>query len=174
MANYWYRNPGLQAETHTPSWSSFSLCQIALRGCLLVITAYGLFTETAAAMTQKALTQSVAEGHRLFINDGFFSANMVHGQPETCATCHLNGGLSRGRLLDKRSIPSLVNAIAIFPRYSAKLHKVITLQTQIRVCVNSGLGGMPPAYGGERMTAIISYLGSLAHGQTVDIGGAKH
>ena len=129
---------------------------------------------TAAATVRPGFMAAVNEGRVLFTTNAFFSAKMIQGRPVTCATCHLNGGISKGQMPGGHTIPSLVNALAIFPRYSPKEQKVITLQTQIRICVNAGLGGTPPAYGGQTMTAMITYLGSLADGQTVNIGGKKH
>jgi len=178
MASSIHGDPRLRAGSHDRVRWLQALWQTGrywpLLAALPIIGSYFLVVNTAVAVTRSALPKAVAEGYKLFTGNGFFSANMIHGKPVTCATCHLHGGMTRGRLADRRSIPSLVNALAIFPRYSPKEHKVITLQTQIRICVNAGLAGIPPAYGGRNMTAMISYLGSLAYRQPVNIGGNKH
>lgn len=118
-----------------------------------------------------ALAQAVANGARLFATDSFGGhERTLSGQPTTCATCHSHGGRTMGRLPNGKPIPSLINAAAIFPRYNPHMHRVVTLETQIRACVRNGLLGHPPAYGSRAMADLVSYLGSLAHGQPVAIG----
>ncbi len=134
------------------------------------------------------LQKAVAAGARIFKDDSFGGhvspvedaarAFASMGGPKagapryvTCATCHINGGLTRGRLANGKRIPSLRNAAAIFPRYNAKTHRMVTLEAQIRHCVRSGIKGRPPAYGGQTMADLMSYLGSIAEGQRITIGG---
>ncbi len=125
-----------------------------------------------ASVASQALSHAVHAGAKIFNTDTFGShERSFHGQRTTCATCHINGGRTAGRLPNGKTIPSLVNAAAIFPRYNPHVHKVITLETQIRMCVRNGLLGHPPAYGSRTMADLVSYLGSLGHGQSVDIGG---
>ncbi len=134
--------------------------------------ALGLSTAAFASPASVALAQAVKEGAHIFNTDSFGSHEQnFHGRHTTCSTCHIDGGRIMGRLPNGKRIPSLVNAVAIFPRYNPKMHKVITLETQIRSCVRNGLLGHPPAYGSQTMADLVSYLGSLAHGQRVMIGG---
>ena len=134
--------------------------------------ALGLATTAFASPASVALSQAVKEGAHIFNTDSFGGHEpSFHGQHTTCSSCHIDGGRVMGRLPNGKRIPSLVNAAAIFPRYNPKLHKVITLETQIRHCVANGLMGHPPAYGSQTMADLVSYLGSLAHGQRVMIGG---
>ena len=134
--------------------------------------ALGLATTAFASPASVALSQAVKNGARIFNTDSFGSHEQsFHGRHTTCSSCHIDGGRIMGRLPNGKRIPSLINAAAIFPRYSPKLHKVITLETQIRHCVRNGLLGHPPAYGSQTMADLVSYLGSLAHGQRVMIGG---
>lgn len=125
-----------------------------------------------ASPASVALAKAVSAGAHMFNTDTFGGHEQnFHGVRTTCSTCHIDGGRVMGHLPNGKKIPSLVNAVAIFPRYNPKMHKVITLETQIRSCVHNGLLGHPPAYGSTAMADMVAYLGSLAHGQTVNIGG---
>ncbi len=139
---------------------------------LVGAVAFAVTTTAFASPASVALSQAVQKGAHIFNTDSFGSHERnARGQHTTCSTCHIDGGRVMGRLPNGKRIPSLVNAAAIFPRYNPKMHKVITLETQIRGCVMNGLLGHPPAYGSQTMADLVSYLGSLAHGQRVMIGG---
>ncbi|WP_298138172.1 hypothetical protein [Acidiferrobacter sp.] len=142
------------------------------------------------AAVPPVLAQAISRGAHIFHHDSFGSrvhpvsdaaqafADMDGGHAQTrfmtCDVCHGHGGLTRGRLADGRRIPSLRNAAAVFPRYSAKSHRIVTLEDQIRHCVIDGIKGRPPAYPGATMVDLVSYLKSLAAGQRMAIGGAFH
>lgn len=120
----------------------------------------------------QALNEAVQAGAHIFATDTFGGHEQsFHGTRTTCATCHVDGGRTAGHLPNGKKIPSLVNAFAIFPRYNPHMHKVVSLETQIQACVRNGLMGHAPAYGSRTMVDLVSYLGSLAHGQKVAIGG---
>ncbi len=119
----------------------------------------------------KMLAQSASRGAEMFAHDTFGGHRKMHGAAVTCDTCHMGGGQVAGRLPNGKQIPSLVNAAAIFPRYSPKLHRVVTLEMQIQHCVKGGLGGRPPAFGSKAMVDMIAYLHSIAKGQPTDAGG---
>ena len=143
-----------------------------------------------ASMASMALRQAVHAGARLFQGAHFgghlqvplnakaaFAGALSDHVPTqntgiTCATCHLHGGRTSGRLPDGRQIPSLRNAAAIFPRVAHG--RVVTLSHQIRHCVRQGLGGTAPAYGGTALVDLTAYLGALAHGQRIAIGTRPH
>ena len=111
------------------------------------------------------LEMAVATGAHLFATATF------GGNGRTCETCHKDGGKAPGQLGD-RKLPSLLNAAAIFPRFSPDAGKVITLEGQLRSCIKGGLAGTPPELGSPDLVAITAYLGSIAKGQRVEIGGA--
>jgi len=111
------------------------------------------------------LEQAIAQGKQLFTQPSF------GGNGKTCQSCHLSGGTTAGKLPNGKTIPSLNNAAAIFPRYSAKRHKVIQLSDQVRGCIAKAIQGKPPAYGSARLNALVSYLTSLSQGKPIDMGG---
>ena len=115
--------------------------------------------------TETPLEMAVATGAHLFATATF------EGNGRTCETCHKDGGKAPGQLGD-RKLPSLLNAAAIYPRFSPDAGKVITLEGQLRSCIKGGLAGTPPELGSPDLVAITAYLGSIAKGQRVEIGSA--
>lgn len=119
-----------------------------------------------AAAAELHLEKAIQAGKALYIHETF------GGNGKTCQSCHDNGGVGPGKLPNGTAIPSLSNAAAIFPRFSPKANKVITLGDQIRnQCIPGGLQGKPPAYGSEQLTQLVSYVTSLAQGKPLDMGG---
>ena len=79
------------------------------------------------------LEKAVATGAHLFATATF------GGNGRTCETCHKDGGKGQGQLGD-RKLPSLLNAAAIFPRFSPDAGEVITLEGQSLVLHQGRLG----------------------------------
>ncbi|MHB1993622.1 c-type cytochrome [Metallibacterium scheffleri] len=126
---------------------------------------FGLCSPAAWAKAPDPLQAAVQRGAHLFATDTFGG----HGM--TCQSCHSGGGKIAGQVAGGGKIPSLANAAAIFPRYSPRAGKVITLEDQIRGCIAGGLGGKPPAYGSQALTDLASYLTFLSNGKPIDMGG---
>ncbi len=118
----------------------------------------------SAGAADSPLDIAVAKGARLFATATF------DGNGRTCETCHQNGGKTPGQIGD-RKLPSLLNAAAIFPRFSRGAGQVVTLEGQLQTCVRGGLGGTPPQLGSPDLVALTAYLGSIANGQQIKIGG---
>lgn len=162
--------------------------RIARHGRLGLAMAALAWAGVGAAAVPPVVAQAVARGAHIFNDDRFGSqvepvadaasafANMgrpsAHARFMSCAACHVHGGRTRGQLPDGRRIPSLLNAAAVFPRYSAASHRIVTLEDQIRHCVKDGIRGRPPAFAGTTMVDLVSYLTSLATGRRVAIGAA--
>ncbi len=123
-----------------------------------------LFAQSTRA-AETPLEATVAKGAQLFATATF------GGNGNTCASCHQNGGKTPGKLGD-RTLPSLLNAAAIYPRFSRGAGQVVTLEGQLQSCIKGGMAGTPPALGSPDLVAIAAYLGSIAKGQQVEIGGA--
>lgn len=118
-----------------------------------------------ASAAETPLDTVVAKGGRLFATATF------GGNGRTCESCHQDGGKAPGQLED-RKLPSLLNAAAIYPRFSRGSGQVITLEGQVQSCIKGGLAGTPPELGSPDLVAITAYLGSIAKGQQMEIGGA--
>ena len=82
-------------------------------GAALLLSA----TQSVRATTETPLETAVATGAHLFVTATF------GGNRRTCEGCHNDGGKALGQLED-RELPSLLNAAAIYPRFSpgAVLH----------------------------------------------------
>ena len=119
-------------------------------GVVLLLSA----TQSVGA-TETPLETAVATGAHLFATATF------GGNGRTCEGCHNDGGKALGQLGDRR-LPSLLNAAAIYPRFSPGAGKVITLEGQVQSCIKGGLAGTPPELGSPDMVAINAYLGSIA------------
>ena len=118
-----------------------------------------------ASALASPLDDAVAQGKQLFSQPSF------GGNGRDCQSCHLSGGTTAGRLPNGKEIPSLNNAAAIFPRYNARMHKVIQLSDQVRSCIANAIQGTPPDYGSAKLNALVSYVTSLSQGKPIDMGG---
>lgn len=119
----------------------------------------------SASAAEDQLETAVATGAHLFASATF------GGNGRTCESCHQGGGKTPGQLGD-RKLPSLLNAAAIYPRFSRGAGQVVTLEGQLQSCIKGGLAGTPPQLGSPDLVALTAYLGSIARGQQVEIGGA--
>lgn len=135
----------------------------------ILAAAFGAALQLTAAQSACAaetpLETAVAKGAQLFATATF------GGNGRTCESCHAGGGKAPGQVGD-RKLPSLLNAAAIYPRFSRGAGQVITLEGQVQSCIKGGLAGTPPELGSSDLVAITAYLGSIAKGQQVEIGGA--
>ncbi|MDE1897957.1 MAG: hypothetical protein KGI40_12625 [Xanthomonadaceae bacterium] len=136
-------------------------CTRLLAGVLV----FGLCAPHAWAKGPDPLHAAIQRGSHLFATDTFGGRGM------TCQSCHSGGGKIPGQLANGSKIPSLSNAAAIFPRFSSKAGKVITLEDQVRACIAGGIGGKPVKYGGQNMADLVSYLTFLSDGKPIDMGG---
>ena len=138
--------------------------QITIR-LLAAVLVLGLCAPAVRAKVPDPLHAAIQRGSRIFATATFGGRGM------TCQSCHSGGGRIAGRLANGSRIPSLGNAAAIFPRYSPRAGKVITLGDQIRACIAGAIGGKPPAYGSRKLTDLVSYLTFLSNGKPIDVGG---
>ncbi len=132
---------------------------------ILAAAAALLLAAPSGGAAENPLEAAVASGAHLFATATF------GGNGRTCESCHQGGGKEPGQLGD-RKLPSLINAAAIYPRFSRGAGKVVTLEGQVQSCIKGGLAGTPPEPGSSDLVAITAYLGSIAKGQQVEIGGA--
>lgn len=136
-----------------------------LAATLLLSSGLCAFGIQQAAAAAPQLEKAIQDGKALFVHETFGGNGM------TCQSCHVNGGVGPGKLPNGAAIPSLSNAATIFPRFNSNAGKVITLEDQLRNCIEGGLRGKPPAYGSTQLTLLLTYVSSLAQGKPLDMGG---
>ncbi|MBY0578868.1 MAG: hypothetical protein K2P57_07455 [Burkholderiales bacterium] len=125
--------------------------------------AFLFFAAPAHAAPGMQTGKAIENGRTLFAHETF------GGNGRTCDACHVNGGIGPGKTPDGKAIPSLGNAAAIFPRFSKRAGRVVTLEDQIRSCIRGGLQGNPPD--GEQFVNLVSYVTSLSQGRALDMDG---
>ncbi len=101
-------------------------------GAALLLSA----TQSVGAI-ETPLETAVATGAHLFATATF------GGNGRTCEGCHNDGGKALGQIGD-RKLPSLLNAAAIYPRFSPGAGKVITLEGQVQSCTRAAWPGRHP------------------------------
>ena len=132
---------------------------------ILGIVVCAFMAPIAWAKAPDPLQAAIRHGHHLFAT-GTFGGNGL-----TCQSCHTDGGMGPGRMANGHVFPSLANAAAIFPRFSPRAGRVVTLEDQVRACIAGALGGKPVKSGSLDMTDLVSYLTSLSSGKPIDMGG---
>jgi thiosulfate dehydrogenase len=96
----------------------------------------------------------VMYGYRLLIETQTYAADFIKAKIN-CTNCHFCGGNTLG---GRNGAISLVGVPSVYPRYSARDKKVITLEDRIGNCFMRSMNGTPPAKDSKEMKAIITYL----------------
>ena len=97
---------------------------------------------------------SVMRGYRLIMNTPFYAPNYARDQL-SCTNCHFTEGDSLG---GKNGGISLVGVTTVYPRYSARFGKVISLTEKINSCFERSLSGNPLPVDSQEVKDIIAYL----------------
>lgn len=100
------------------------------------------------------IKEQVMLGYNIIINTKKFAGN-YSGNDLSCNNCHFCGGNTLG---GKNGGISLVGVTNIYPRYSTRSKKNITLKDRITNCFMRSMNGVAPASNSETMDAIIAYL----------------
>lgn len=82
------------------------------------------------------------------------------GNPITCNNCHFNAGNTLG---GKNRGISLVGVTAMYPRFSKRDNKSISLQDRLDNCFRRSLNGKPLPHDSLEMESIIAYLAWISH-----------
>lgn len=102
--------------------------------------------------------QQIRLGQRIFERTPRYAAPYV-GNQMNCADCHLQGGR------EPYSAP-LVGVPGMFPAYSQRAGRTITLAERIQECFARSENGRPPAADGRVVMALLAYMDWLSQGQT--------
>jgi thiosulfate dehydrogenase len=100
------------------------------------------------------IRDSVMRGYRLIMHTGFYAPEYAHNEL-SCTNCHFLGGDTIG---GKNGGISLVGVTTLYPQYSKRAGKVITLEERINNCFQRSMNGKAPQPNSRIMNDIINYL----------------
>lgn len=101
-----------------------------------------------------AIRDSVLRGYRIIMNTPFYAPNYAKDQL-SCTNCHFAGGDTIG---GKNNGFSLVGVSAVYPRYSKRAGRLISLPERVNACFERSLNGHPLPLDSQEMEDIINYL----------------
>lgn len=100
------------------------------------------------------IRDSVMRGYRLILNTGFYAPNYAHNEL-SCTNCHFLGGDTLG---GKNGGISLVGVTTLYPQYSKRSGKVISLAERVNNCFQRSMNGKPLPLDSQMMKDILTYL----------------
>lgn len=103
-----------------------------------------------------ALAARIRLGFNVVRETGRFAPKYA-GNGLSCANCHLNAGQREGAL-------PLIGVAAVFPQYSGRAGRLITLEDRIRGCFDRSMNGTAPGYDSEELLAVSAYLAWISTG----------
>lgn len=100
------------------------------------------------------IRDSVMRGYRLILNTGFYAPEYAHNEL-SCTNCHFLGGDTLG---GKNGGISLVGVTTIYPQYSKRSGKVISLAERVNNCFQRSMNGKAVPLNSRIMNDILNYL----------------
>lgn len=105
------------------------------------------------------IKDSVLRGYSIIMNTPFYAPNYAKDQL-SCTHCHFFGGDTLG---GRNNGISLVGVTHVYPRYSEREGKTISLAQRINSCFERSLSGKPLPEGSQEMADILNYLKWISH-----------
>ncbi|MEJ2008436.1 MAG: c-type cytochrome [Acidobacteriota bacterium] len=109
-----------------------------------------------STIPQGKLGESIRLGRNIMINTPKYAARYV-GDKMNCVDCHLNEGTQA------YSSP-LAGITTVFPAYTRRDGRVITIEHRIQECFERSENGTPPPSNSPEMVAIVAYMNWLSKG----------
>ena len=109
------------------------------------------------AQSQPVVNELAARGKLIFDQTPKLATQYV-GNKLACSDCHLSSGTADG------SAP-LIGVAGLFPMFSQRAGRVITLKERINECFVRSENGKPLPPGSPEMLAMVAYIESLSQGQ---------
>lgn len=97
---------------------------------------------------------SVLRGYSIIMNTPFFAPNYAKDLL-SCTSCHFAGGDTIG---GRNNGISLVGVTNVYPRFSARSNKTITLADRINNCFERSMSGKPLPVDSQEMQDMLAYL----------------
>lgn len=105
------------------------------------------------------LKESVMRGYHLVLNTAFHAPDYVHDQL-SCTSCHFCGGDTLG---GRNNGISLVGVTNVYPQFSERNGKTITLAERVNNCFQRSMNGKALPIESQQMNDILSYLKWISH-----------
>lgn len=103
----------------------------------------------------------VRQGYAIFTDTPRY-ARRFSGNVLSCSNCHLDAG--------RRAHASPMWASwGMYPAYSAKSDRVLTLQDRVQQCFRFSLNGFPPPLDSQEMQALMGYMQWLSSGHPIGV-----
>lgn len=107
----------------------------------------------------EALLTKILYGYHLMLDTTKYAGDYC-GNTLDCNNCHFNGGNTLG---GKNRGISLVGVTAMYPRYSPRSKKNISLSERIQNCFQRSLNGRAIPENSYEMESLLSYLAWISH-----------
>jgi len=109
-----------------------------------------------STIPQGKLGESIRLGRNIMINTPKYAARYV-GDKMNCADCHVNQGT-------QPYASPLAGITTVFPAYTKRDGRVITIEHRIQECFERSENGTPPPSNSPEMVAIVAYMNWLSKG----------
>ena len=109
-----------------------------------------------ATIPSGKLGASIRLGRNIIVNTPKYAARYV-GNKMNCADCHLQAGT-------QAYASPLAGLTTIFPAFTKRDGRVITIERRIQECFERSENGKPPASDSPDMVAIVAYMNWLSRG----------
>jgi thiosulfate dehydrogenase len=103
----------------------------------------------------------VYQGYQIFTQTPK-AARIYAGNDLNCSNCHLDAGR-------KANAAPLWGAFGMYPAYSAKSDRVVTLAERIQQCFTFSMNGLPPPLDSHEMAALLAYAQYVSRGRPVGV-----
>lgn len=119
------------------------------------------FPAGVAALPRDKYGELVRQGYAIFTDTPRFAAR-YSGNALSCTHCHLDAGR-------RPNAAPMSAAWGMYPAFSAKADRVITLGERIQQCFRFSIDGVPPPLDSHEVLALSAYMQWLARGQRVGV-----
>lgn len=109
-----------------------------------------------ATIPHSELGETIRLGRNIITNTPRYAGRYV-GNKMTCADCHLGKGT-------KAYSSPLAGITTVFPAYTKRDGRVITIERRIQECFERSENGTPPPSDSPEMVAIVAYMSWLSRG----------
>ncbi len=112
------------------------------------------FTLMDPEQAPAAINSSVMRGYNLFLHTAYYAPHYAKNEL-SCCSCHFTGGNTLGGI---NGGISLVGVTKIYPQYSERDKKTISLTERINNCFRRSLNGVPPPENSREMYDLVNYI----------------